>query len=72
MLVNEALAKKFYPNTSPVGRRIKPGGPNMPWFTVVGILKDVKQGGLDQPVGTELYFLYEQLPRLGSSSSPRT
>jgi putative ABC transport system permease protein len=65
MLVNEALAKKFYPNSSPVGRRIKPGGPNRPWFLVVGVLKDVKQGGLAQPVGTELYFLYEQLPRLG-------
>jgi putative ABC transport system permease protein len=64
MLVNEALAKKFYPGTTPVGRRIKPGGPNTPFFTVVGILKDVKQGGLDQPVGTELYFLYEQLPRV--------
>jgi predicted permease len=65
MLVNEALAKRFYPGSSPVGRRIKPGGPNTPWFLVVGILKDVKQGGLDQAVGTELYFLYEQLGRLG-------
>jgi putative ABC transport system permease protein len=65
MLVNEALAKRFYPGSSPVGRRIKPGGPNTPWFLVVGILKDVKQGGLAQDVGTELYFLYEQLGRLG-------
>jgi predicted permease len=65
MLVNEALAKRFYPGSSPVGRRIKPGGPSTPWFLVVGILKDVKQGGLDQAVGTELYFLYEQLGRLG-------
>jgi predicted permease len=69
MLVNEALAKKFYPNASPIGRRIRPGGQNTPWFTVVGILKDVKQGGLDQPVGTELYFLYEQLPRLNTSNN---
>jgi len=67
MLVNEALAKRFYPGSSPVGRRIKPGGPNRPWFLVVGILKDVKQGGLDQAVGSELYFLYEQLGRLPAS-----
>ena len=33
MLVNETLAKRFYPDSSPVGRRIKPGGPNTPWFT---------------------------------------
>ena len=69
MLVNEALAKRFYPGSSPVGRRIKPGGPNRPWFLVVGILKDVKQGGLDQAVGTELYFLYEQLGRLATGTA---
>ena len=34
------------------------------WFTIVGVAKDVKQGGLDAPAGTELYFNYEQGPRL--------
>jgi ABC-type antimicrobial peptide transport system permease subunit len=33
-------------------------------FTIVGIVKDVKQGGLDAPAGTELYFDFEQGPRL--------
>jgi ABC-type antimicrobial peptide transport system permease subunit len=32
----------------------------MPWFTLVGVAKDVKQGGVDQPTGTELYFFAEQ------------
>ena len=30
------------------------------WFTVIGVLKDVKQGGVDQKTGTEMYFRYPQ------------
>ena len=64
-VVNEALAKRFYPGRSPIGQRLQPSfGPSVPWFTIIGVAKDVKQGGLDQPVGTELYLLNEQLPRL--------
>jgi predicted lysophospholipase L1 biosynthesis ABC-type transport system permease subunit len=47
-----------------LGRRLNPlFGPNTPLFTIVGVAKDVKQGGLDAPVGTELYFNFEQVPR---------
>jgi putative ABC transport system permease protein len=35
----------------------------VPWFEVVGIAKDVKQAGLENDVGTELYFSYEQSPQ---------
>ncbi|HEU4631337.1 MAG TPA: ABC transporter permease [Gemmatimonadaceae bacterium] len=66
VVVNEALAKRFYRDESPIGRRIKPGyGPpdSIPWFTIIGVAADVKQGGLDQPPGTELYLLYDQLPQ---------
>ena len=31
-------------------------GSDTPFFTVVGVVKDVKQGGVDQKTGTELYF----------------
>ena len=64
VVINEALAERFYPDRSPIGRRIKPScGPpdQVPWFTIVGVAADVKQRGLDQPAGTELYFLYDQL-----------
>ena len=60
VLVNEALVKVFYPNESPIGRRIRTGSPTAPWFTIVGVVKDVKQGGLDSKTGTELYFNYAQ------------
>jgi predicted permease len=71
VLVNETLARRFFPDRSPVGQRLKPGiGPfaSVPWFTIVGVLKDVKQGGIDQPAGTELYLLAEQGPRVANGA----
>jgi predicted permease len=63
-LINEALARRFYTDRDPIGQRLKPGGQQTPWFTVVGVVKDVKQGGVDQDAGTELYSLADQQPRL--------
>jgi predicted permease len=62
VLVNETLAKLYWPKESAVGHRIRPGccGPNRPWATIIGVVKDVKQGGIDQKTGTEIYFLYDQ------------
>jgi predicted permease len=66
-LVNEALARKFYPDMDPIGRGIRPGGPPnnpLPYARIVGVLRDLKQGGVDEPAGTEVFFLAEQAPRL--------
>ena len=63
VLINESLARTFFRGESPIGRRMRPSAPpsaNVPWFTVVGVLKDVKQGGVDKKTGTELYFDVEQ------------
>jgi putative ABC transport system permease protein len=63
-LVNETLAKTFFRDQTPIGRRLMPGfGGQVPWFTIVGIVRDVKQGGVDQKTGTEIYFLADQGPR---------
>ena len=65
VLVNETVVKTFYKGESPVGRRIRPGfNESLPWFNIIGVVRDVKQGGLSSRTGTELYFLNEQLPRV--------
>jgi predicted permease len=65
VMVNESLARRFFSDRPAVGRRLKPGfGPQIPWFTIVGVLKDVKQGGLGEKTGTELYLHADQLPRI--------
>jgi predicted permease len=64
VLINETMARTFYKGQSPIGRRVRPSAPasfNVPWFTIVGVLKDVKQGGVDQKTGSELYLNFEQV-----------
>ena len=42
---------------------MKPSGPaTAPWFTIVGVVRDVKQGGVNAKTGSELYFLNAQGP----------
>ena len=59
LIVNETLAKIYYPGQSAVGKRMRPGFDGA-WFTIVGVVSDVKNAGLDRPAGTELYFTYPQ------------
>jgi predicted permease len=64
-LVNESLAKHFFTNRDPIGQRVRQPFPaDLDWMTIVGVVKDVKQRGVNEPVGTEIYFLFEQSPRL--------
>jgi predicted permease len=64
-VVNETFARTFWGDRDPIGRRLRPRfGDKTPWVTVVGVVKDVRQGGVDRPTGTEIYFLLDQLPRI--------
>ena len=66
LLVSEGLAARFWPNQDPTGRRIKlpwnPGREDEPWRTVVGVVGDVKQYGLDKPSTSALYLPHAQYP----------
>jgi predicted permease len=65
-IVNERLVDAFWKGKNPIGQRLKPCcGNQVPWFTVVGVAKDVKQGGVDQKTGTELYLFIDQLSAKG-------
>jgi predicted permease len=60
VVINQTMAKLFWPKRSPLGERIKSPDDKAPWLTIVGVAADVKQGGLDHKTGTEVYFLYDQ------------
>jgi predicted permease len=66
-VVNETLVNTFWKGRNPIGLRLRPCcGDQIPWFTVVGVAKDVKQGGVDQKTGTEFYFYVDQTSRAPS------
>ncbi|MGH9703891.1 MAG: ABC transporter permease [Candidatus Acidiferrales bacterium] len=61
-IVNQTMARHFWGNGSPIGKRVRPGAnPPGPWLTIVGVVADVKNAGLDRPAGTELYLPYRQM-----------
>jgi putative ABC transport system permease protein len=61
-VINETLARQYFPGGSPVGTRVtftKPGQAPK-WVLVVGVVSDEKQDGLDAPVAPEVYQSYLQ------------
>lgn len=61
-IVNETMARQYWPGEDAIGKRFKLGGPDddIPWITIVGVAGDVRQMGIDEPVKAEMYFPYQQ------------
>ena len=61
-IVKESMARKWWPNESPLGKRIKQGFPQdkTPFREVVGVVGDVKEEGPDMPQRTEVFFADSQ------------
>jgi len=63
-VINETLAHRVWKGRNPIGHRIRPGRGNV-WHTVIGVAKDVKQGGVDQETGSEVYMFVDQQAAAG-------
>ncbi|HET7750335.1 MAG TPA: ABC transporter permease [Terriglobales bacterium] len=61
-VINESMARTYWEGENPIGRRFKRGvlHSDTPWYRVVGIVADMRQGGMDVPVRPEAYFSFEQ------------
>ncbi len=68
LIINEALARKYFPNENPIGKRIMPGFSTVPvndengMREVVGVVADVKHYNLQDPPQAEIYFAQAQMP----------
>jgi putative ABC transport system permease protein len=66
VVVNATLARRYWPGESAVGKRLKLGGPESEsaWRTVIGVVGDVRQNGLDQAEDQPGFYLtYGASPR---------
>jgi putative ABC transport system permease protein len=78
VVINETAARRFWPGERAIGRRLRPGGPDRPWFTVVGIARDVSNRGARAEARVEMYFPYWQFVEPGmnlvlkSASAPES
>jgi putative ABC transport system permease protein len=65
VIINETMARRFWPNQDPLGRRIKWGLAQSisPWMTIVGVVGDVRQEDLNVPIEPQTYTPYLQETR---------
>lgn len=60
VIINEALAERFFPDRDPIGITISGESNEGPWRRVVGIVGDVRQQGLDAPPNPQMYIAQAQ------------
>ena len=64
-VINEAAKRQFWPNENPIGKRVSADGGDH-WVTIVGIVGDVREFGLDHAPTPEFYASQGQNPQPGA------
>ena len=72
VMINQTMARRYWPNEDPIGKRIKPQFPEAKvpwrpastntWLTITGVVGDVKQTGVNDEQPAEIYLPYLQNP----------
>jgi putative ABC transport system permease protein len=60
VVINEAMARRFWPDEDPLGKRLRIG--ENPWRTIVGVVGDVKNDGLGAETRPEMFYPLAQSP----------
>jgi putative ABC transport system permease protein len=64
VVINEALARRFFPGENPIGHAISVGHaqalPELPRRRIIGVVGDARWSGLDEPAGPEAWVPYSQ------------
>lgn len=68
-IINETLARRYFPSEDPIGKRMKVGGTAR---TIVGVVGNLKYDGLNSEAGPELYVPFAQSPFPGMRLVVRT
>ncbi len=73
-LISEICARQMFPNEVPIGKQIQLGGRNEsgPWITIVGVVGDVRQYGLDHAPRMATYIVQAQNLAFGFSMVARS
>jgi putative ABC transport system permease protein len=72
VMINQTMARRYWPNEDPVGKRVQPNLPaaKVPWrpesknswLTIIGVVGDVNEAGLNDEQPAEMYVPYLQNP----------
>lgn len=70
VIINETMARLYFPNEDPLGRRLRVI--LSPWMSVVGVVGDVHHTGLNTPPSPEIYLAESQEPSTSLAVMART
>jgi predicted permease len=63
VIINETFKKQYWPSESALGKRIETSGrENAPWQTIVGVVADVRERGLEADLKPGVYLPVQQVP----------
>jgi putative ABC transport system permease protein len=61
-IINETMARQYFPNEDPIGKRIHITNGPQTWREIVGIVADIKQYGVDKATSAQSYEPFAQVP----------
>src|SRR5499427_9324992 len=70
-MVSELFAKRHFPGSSPLGKRFKYGefGDKGYWYTVVGVVKQIREAGVLEGEKPVIYRVLEQCDQIGAGAN---
>jgi putative ABC transport system permease protein len=69
-VINQTMARRYWPGEDPIGRRFRLGTLDQPWFTVVGLVGDIRQNAIAEQPHAQMYLPLAQFAR-ETGSAPR-
>jgi putative ABC transport system permease protein len=63
VVINETMQRRFWPREDALGKRLRWGGWNDGWLTIVGVVSDVKVSSLEAETNPAIYMPIFQIPR---------
>ncbi len=63
-IIDERLAREYWPNDNPVGKRVRFGPPedNEPWHTIIGVVRTVRHQRMQEDTRKSVYLPHSQVP----------
>jgi len=71
VLVNETLARTYWPGQDPIGRHLRMSAKDSPWMRVVGLLHDERHNGVTAAIKEKFYVPYAQFPKARGGDAAR-
>jgi putative ABC transport system permease protein len=62
-VVNETFARQLLPGLPAIGGRVRMFDRNKPWIEIVGVVRDIRAEGLQEPAGARMYIAHAQADR---------